>query len=99
MYRGTTPTVEFVSPVDRDTIDALYLSIAQEGKVLVEKTLNDCEWVGHAVKCKLTQLDTLALDASKYANFQVLIKTTSGDALASDITPVHVGLILKDGEI
>lgn len=99
MIRGTTPTLQFTTPVTADKLTCLYLTIAQDDAVVVEKQLTDCDCNGATVTCKLSQAETLQLDASKDVEIQVRAKTTEGDAMASQIYITSVDRILKEGEI
>lgn len=99
MIRGTTPTLQFTLPIDAELLQELYVTISQAGTVVVEKTLADCEAEGIIVVCRLTQADTLALQADVVTEIQVRVKLNSGDALASRIISVRADRILKDGEI
>ena len=39
MYRGTTPTLKFTLPFDTSTLDAVWVTIAQGGKVIINKKI------------------------------------------------------------
>lgn len=99
MIRGTTPTLRFSLPFDGSLLSKLYITAAQNDKVVFEKALSDCVLSGAQVTCKLTQADTLALDDSEPTEIQVRCKTVNGDAPASHIFVCNTERILKDGEI
>lgn len=99
MYRGTTPTLEFVLPFSADTLATLYITIAQHGSTVIEKTLTDCTASGETLTVTLTQAETLMLRCHDTAQIQVRAKTMAGEALASNIITERVEHILKDGEI
>ena len=101
MIRGTTPTLEFTLPFDTSLIAEMYVTMAQDGKTALEKTLSDCSCSGTSVSLALTQEDTLRLQQQprSLAEIQIRVRTTAGDALASDIMSVYVGRILKEGVI
>lgn len=99
MIRGTTPTLQFTLPVDTSQMACLYVTIAQEGEVVVEKCLTDCACDKAVVTCKLSQADTLKLKSGVHTEVQVRGRTNSGEALASQVIPVRADRILKDGEI
>ena len=67
----------------------------------LEKTLSDCNCPGTSVSLTLTQEDTLKLQQQprSQAEIQIRVRTTAGEALASDIMSVYVGRILKEGVI
>ena len=99
MIRGTTPTLQFTLPIDTSTLSCMYVTLAQRGLVVAEKDLTECDCDGADVSCKLTQDDTLRINALYPVEIQVRVKTTGGDALASQIVTMPAGRILKDGEI
>lgn len=99
MIRGTTPTIRFDLPIDVELVDCMYLTLAQNGKTVIERCLTECSCDVRRVSCKLTQSETLALMAATETQMQVRLRTKGGDALASQITTVRVDRILKDGEI
>lgn len=43
MYRGTTPTLRFTLPFDTSTLDAVWVTIAPGGKIIINKKKSDCE--------------------------------------------------------
>lgn len=107
MTRGTTPTHTFTLPdnLKTATLSALYITYAQHGTTVLEKTLSDVTNNNGVITCTLTQADTLKFDVKNQVcncdkvNIQVRIKTSDGVAMASDIMPVPIRDILKDGEI
>lgn len=101
MIRGTTPTLEFTLPFDTSLIAKMYITITQNGVATLEKTLSDCKCSGTSVSLTLTQEDTLGLrqQPRSRGEMQIRVRTTAGEALASDIMSVHVGRILKEGVI
>lgn len=101
MIRGTTPTLQFTLPFDTSLIAEMYVTIAQDGKTVMEKALSDCSCSGTSVSLALTQEDTLGLQQQPHsrAEIQLRVRTTAGEALASDIMRVHVDRILKEGVI
>lgn len=98
MRRGTTPSITFTLPFDRDLVDELWLTISQKSREVLTRTKDEMIVSGNFVTANLTQKDTLRLERGK-ADIQVRIKTTAGEAYASNIKTVSVDDILKDGEI
>lgn len=99
MYRGTTPTLRFTLPFDTSTLDAVWVTIAQGGKVIINKTKVDCDLKGNDISVTLTQAETLALTAGNKTEIQLRVLTTDGLALASEIFRENTDYILKDGVI
>lgn len=107
MTRGTTPTHTFTLPdgLKTATLSALYITYAQRGTTVLEKTLSDVTINNGVITCTLTQADTLAFKVvDQYCggdkvDIQVRLKTSDGTAMASDIMRIPVQDVLKDGEI
>lgn len=107
MTRGTTPTHTFTLPdnLKTATFSALYITYAQHGTTVLEKTLDDVTNNNGVLACTLTQADTLKFEVLDQhcgcdkVNIQVRIKTSDGVAMASDIMAIPISDILKDGEI
>ena len=99
MYRGTTPTPKFTLPFDTSTLEAVWVTIAQGGKVIINKEKSDCDLKGTDISVTLTQAETLALTAGNKTEIQLRVLTTDGLALASEIFRENTDYILKDGVI
>lgn len=99
MIRGTTPTLSFKLPFSVDAVANGYVTFAQSGEVIIDKALADCDCGTDTLTVKLTQDDTLKLQAGVTVEMQIRVKTTDGDALASQIMKVSAERILKDGVI
>lgn len=99
MIRGTTPTICFHLPFDLEEIEELWLTIAQRGKEVITKEKADMEYDNGTFSVKLTQDETLRLDARQKTQVQLRVKFITGDAIASDPQTVNVDDILKDGVI
>lgn len=99
MIRGTTPTLEFLLPFDTSEIAEAFVTLSQNGVVILDKALNDCKCQERKISVRLTQEDTLKLSCDCKTDIQVRIRSKAGDALASDITRVSTDRILKDGVI
>ena len=98
MKRGTTPTNTFKTNIDL-TGATVFLTYAQRGRVVLEKTGDDLEITAEAIVTRLTQKDTLGFDALQKVSIQIRYVFPDGTAGASNIMTVTVGEILKDGEI
>lgn len=99
MIRGTTPTISFELPFDFVLVEHIWLTITQRGKEIFTKNETDMTVDEHNISVKLTQEETLMLNDSEIVKIQVRVKTSAGDALASNIAIVPVEEILKDGVI
>lgn len=95
MIRGTTPTLKFNIPFPAELAEACFVTLSQSGRVVVEKTTEDCIASGNAILCKLTQRETLWLK-NKPVEIQLRVKTAE-DSYVSEKFIVTVEQ-LKDGE-
>ena len=99
MIRGTTPTLQFAFPFELNNVAELWVTLKQDNNIVLDKTLADCELNGAVLTLRLTQQDTLKLNAFLPVAIQIRIRTNDGNAVASNIITTSVGQILKDGVI
>ena len=99
MIRGTTPTLRFFLPFSVDRLDVAYITMQQDGMDVIEKTLEDCDAEGSELSFRMTQDDTLKLEAGRMVEIQLRVRLKTGDALASEIMRAPASRILKDGVI
>lgn len=99
MYRGTTPTLRFTLPFDTSELAAAWVTLAQSGKVVIDKPMADCVLDGYTLSVTLTQQETIRLTAENRTDIQLRVRTTDGAALASAIFREETDRILKDGVI
>lgn len=99
MFRGTTPTLEFIIPFASDQLAEAFVTLSQSGKVVVEKALSDCKCNENKLSVRLTQEDTLKLQCECITEIQIRARTLAGDVLASNIIRERTGRILKEGVI
>lgn len=96
MYRGTTPTLSFKLPFDTSDLSAAWVTLAQDGRVIIDKPMSDCVLEGNVLAVTLTQEETLKLTAENRTEVQLRVKTTDGIAMASTIWRLETEKILKD---
>ena len=99
MIRGTTPTLEFDIPFATDQLVGAYVTLSQNGNVVIDKALDECNCNENKLSVKLTQEETLKLQCNCITEIQLRAKTMDGEALASNIIHVNTERILKDGVI
>lgn len=99
MIRGTTPTLEFELPFDTAELAAVWVTLAQNKAVLVDKPMEECELEGHILTVKLTQEETLRLQDGIITEIQIRGRFLSGDTVVSNIVRENTDRILKDGVI
>lgn len=103
IIRGTTPTIviTITNEMDLSTVQEVWVYIAQQNKVKVDKLLPDVtiDTENNKISVKLEQDDTLNLKANQDALFQIRMLLTDGTALATVATDVEVGEVYKGGVI
>ncbi|EPI51565.1 hypothetical protein AC069_01335 [Gardnerella vaginalis] len=98
MYRGTTPTNVFRTDVDLENASVLFVSYKQNGKVVLEKSLEDVSVKKTLVTVNLTQKETL-LFQDGIVTIQIRAKFPDNTAIASNLIRTTAEEIVKDGEI
>lgn len=98
MYRGTTPTNVFRTDVDLENASVLFVSYKQNGKVVLEKSLEDVSIKKTLVTVNLTQKETL-LFQDGIVTIQIRAKFPENTAIASNLIRTTAEEIVKDGEI
>lgn len=99
MIKGTTPTLEFELPFQINLIKNAYVTLSQKGVVVINKKYQECDCEGNILRVKLTQEDTIRLNANDIVEIQLRVLTTSEDALASEIWTATAERILYEGII
>jgi len=103
IIRGTTPaiTINVRSNVNLSNVSAVWVYINQGGNVVIDKELSDVTIHAQTnqIVLRLSQQDTLALNANMGALFQVRLLLSSGLALATPAVGVKVLEIYKGGII
>ena len=96
-HRGTTPVNTFNVNVDLREA-TIYVSYAQRGKIVVEKTGTDLFVTETTIETHLTQRETLQCRPGE-VRIQIRYVMSDGTADASNIIETTTEEILKDGEI
>ena len=103
LIRGTTPTIviTITNELDLTTIQEVWVYIAQQNKVKIDKLYSDVtiDAEHNKISVKLEQEDTLNLKANQDALFQIRMLLTDGTALATIATEIEVGEVYKGGVI
>lgn len=96
MKRGTTPTLTFGVDIPTANISVLNVALSQNGNVVIEKVLGDCDVTDNEIAVTLTEDETLKLKDG-YVQMQIRVYMADGKKLASNIMSTTVDKILKDG--
>lgn len=99
LFRGTTPTLKFTLPIEVSTIEEAWITLAQNNREVLTKTLTECNASEKTITVTLTQEETLLLAFNAKTEIQIRVKTGDGKALASKIFSESTQRILKDGVI
>jgi hypothetical protein len=98
MYRGTTPELELEFDFSLSGQTELFITFAQNNHEVFTLEIGDLTIADNIAKVRLTQEQTLMLNAEDVVDIQARGK--QGDiAWATDIIRKNVGDILKDGVI
>ncbi len=96
MRQGTTPTHTFTDiPFSAKEIAKVRITYAQRGKIVVEKTEEDCKFDGNTIIVKLSQEETLKFDENAFLKIQAKILTTDGESHVSDEVTLTVSEALN----
>ena len=100
MWRGTTPTFTFTLPdgVRMEDFTAVYLTFAQNGHNVLEKTKEELEATDDGFRLLFSQADTLCFKPGP-VRIQLRARMPDGTAVASNIISTTAQEVLKDGEI
>lgn len=102
IIRGTTPTITMnvKSELDFELITEIWLYIAQQNKVKVDKVIEDVTLNDEkkTITCVLSQEDTLALKEGD-ATIQLRVLLSDGTALANKESKITVLPVRKQGVI
>ncbi len=99
IVRGTTPTLEFITPFDTDMIAAAQVTLSQNGVVIHCKELGDCQCEEKRLTVDLTQEETLALSSEHKVKVQARVRLNTGKAMATEPFYETVEDVDKDGVI
>lgn len=98
MYRGTTPINIFRTDVDLTNASVLFITYKQNGKVILEKSIDEVSIKRNSVIVYLSQKETL-LFKEGIVTIQIRVRFFDGSTIASDLIRTNADDILKEGEI
>ena len=102
MIRGTTPTLSFNLPFSTSMIKSAEITIKYvDGlkRILITKTLDECEVEEMRIGARLTQEETLQFPAPSTVLVQLRVLTTDDTALATVPLSVKVKKLLTEDVI
>lgn len=97
MIRGTTPTLLYDLPFSASLIKSAEITIEYSDnlkKILITKTLEDCELGEASISTRLTQEETLQLPAPATVLVQLRVLTNDDIALATESMGIEVKKLL-----
>ncbi len=100
MWRGTTPTYNFILPegIRLEDFSTVYLTFAQNGHNVLEKTKDELESTDDGFRLLFSQADTLCFSPGP-VKIQLRARMPDGTAVASNVISTTAQEVLKDGEI
>lgn len=95
--RGTTQVMTFALP-EEIMIDALYITFAQGGETVLEKSCDDVSISGSVITLPLSQEDTLRFRRGM-VTVQVSVRDGAGNVMRDNANRFEVKDVLKNGVI
>lgn len=84
LMQGTTPVISFVTSFTEDEADALNISISQEDKIIIEKTIEDVLWQKKLIYFPVKQEETFLFNPHKLARAQARARLKDGRVLETE---------------
>ena len=94
--RGTTPTHEFIIPIDGGGIKDAEITYVQSGNIVLQKYLSDCTVEGGKISATLTQEETFEFAEGANVEIQIRVKMPNGTTFKSRVYTVDVDRCLSD---
>ena len=94
MIRGTTPTHSFGIPISEKDVRNIKVTYKQDGRIVVEKGLNDVVITGSTVKVTLSQQETLRFMPGIKAKVDIGVLSANGKRLGNERS---IYIKVKDG--
>ena len=98
--RGTTPTIRYnFNVIDPARIVSAYLTLKQDGVLVMEKDLTEATVGENYIYWVLSQEETLSLTERMQVEYECRYRLDDGSAFKTKKASEQVGPILKDGVI
>ena len=98
--RGTTPTIRYnFNVIDPTRIVSAYLTLKQDGVLMLEKDLTEATIGEDYMYWVLSQEETLSLTERMQVEYECRYKLDDGSAFKTKKVSEQVGPVLKDGVI
>lgn len=98
MHRGTTPIHIFRTDVDLTNASVLFITYKQNGKIILEKSIDEVTIQKEVVTVYLSQKETLLFNEGT-VTIQIRAKFPDESTIASNLIRTSAYEILKEGEI
>ena len=100
MRQGSTPTFTIRTDVDLTGASALFITFEQSGRIVLEKTLEDCTISSDKIVVQLSQEETFLFKETITSAVKVQIRAAVGDTrYTSNEMNLKVSRAIKKGEI
>lgn len=94
--KGCTCKNIFSLPFNENDISVLFITYQQNGKTVVEKVKDDCEFTDGHVSVLLTQEDTLKLLNESTVKIQIRLRLNDGSVTKSHVIETYTDIVLKN---
>lgn len=94
--KGCTTLNGFTFPYRKEDVSALRITYSQDGKKVVEKNLNDCEFIDDSIQVLLSQEETLRFNERLRISIQIRVRLNDGTVTKSELIKAHSDPILNE---
>ena len=95
IHKGCTCTDTFNFPYPRSEVATLFITYSEEEEVIVEKTVDDCDFLEGKISVKLSQEETLRFGDNACVETQIRGRLIDNTAIKSKIVKVYTDRVLK----
>ena len=96
---GCTCKNSFPFPYKKEEVASLYITYQENGKTILEKSLEECSFSDGKISVHLTQEDSLKFCENALIKIQIRSRLTNGAVIKSVVMSSHTDEILKRGAI
>ena len=94
--KGCTCKNSFLFPFAESDVVVIYITYQQNGKIVIEKELEDCTFLDGRVYVTLTQEDTVKFDNDAIVRIQIRTRLKDGLVSKTKIFETYTDELLKD---
>lgn len=94
--KGTTPTILYTLPIELNDVKNFSVTFSQGGEPIITKMKSDCEITDGKIIVRLSQEDTLKLQANKIVETQIKFLFSDGNVVPTKIKQLYAKRILDE---